>query len=181
MTGRYLIYTPLESSPLDSRRRHCRRDERQFEACWHRFLAVCRSLHRDRLTYSVQFNLTGDRPHVLIMATGTAKPRKRPVARGLTLPPPVPAQTCRDRALEVEWFLPENLGRRNSGTTYWRNRQPRYQELSGMTEDGLRIEHEYWRELERLSREHSGAGRDNATAEDETAGVEDVAVEEVAA
>ena len=32
----------------------------------------------------------------------------------------------------MEWFLPENLGRRNSHTSYWGRRQGRYQDLSQM-------------------------------------------------
>ena len=109
MTGRYLIYTPLES-----RLKGCR-DNRRFDANWHTFMETCRSLHQDGLRYSVQFNLAGDTPHVLIMASGTAKPRKHPASRPLPLPPPMPAQRCRERALEVEWFLPENSGRRKIG------------------------------------------------------------------
>jgi hypothetical protein len=88
----------------------------------------------------------------------------------VALPPPVCAQNCRERALEVEWFLPENLGRRNGHTSYWRTRHARYQELSQMPEEQLRIELEYWRELERLSRENSGTGQ-----ADETEGAEEVA------
>lgn len=170
MTGRYLIYTPLDRGLLENRRRRWRKDDQQFEVSWHRFIAICRSLHRDCLTYSVQFNLTGERPHVVINASGKAKARRRPVARPPILPPPVQPQTCRERALEVEWFLPENAARRNSNTSHWQRRYARYQELSQMGEEQLRIEHEYWREMERLSREHSRAGRG-----DETAGVEEVA------
>ena len=162
MTGRYLIYTPL-----DSRRQGCRKDDRQFEACWHRFIAVCRSLHRDRLTYSLQFNLADERPHVVITASGTVRPRKQTVARSVVLPPPVATQSCRERALEVEWFLPENWERRNGHTSYWRTRHARYQELSQMPEEQLRIELEYWRELERLSREHSRTGHADEAADAE--------------
>ena len=35
------------------------------------------------------------------------------------MPAPVPAQRSRDRAQEVEWFLPENRERRNNHTSYW--------------------------------------------------------------
>ena len=66
MTGRYLIYTPVEST----------RDEKRFDAAWRRFAEVCRSLHRDGLSYSVQLNLTATNPHMLITASGTAKPRE---------------------------------------------------------------------------------------------------------
>jgi hypothetical protein len=66
MTGGYLIYTPVESKP----------NEKCFDANWRKFVAVCRSLHADGLSYDVQLNLTGARPHVLITASGTAKPRK---------------------------------------------------------------------------------------------------------
>jgi hypothetical protein len=56
MTGRYLIHTPVESA----------RDEKRFDKAWRRFAEVCRSLHRDGLSYEVQLHLAGDNPHVLI-------------------------------------------------------------------------------------------------------------------
>jgi hypothetical protein len=156
MTGRYLIYTPVESA----------RNERRFDKAWRKFAKICRSLHQDGLTYEVQLNLAAGNPHVLITASGTAKPRKDKAARHSILPPPVPAHRCRERALEVEWFLPENAGRRNSNTPYWRTRQARYQELSAMAEEHLRAELEYWRELELLSgqRQHFKPGRTDETA-----------------
>ena len=156
MTGRYLVYTPAESKP----------NEKRFDVAWRRFAAVCRSLHADGLTYDVQLNLTALRPHVLITASGTAKPRKIRAAHRLQVPPPVPVQRCRDRALEVSWFLPENATRRNSNTTYWRSHQERYRELSGMAENFLRAEMEYWQELETLNRqrEHFKPGRTDETA-----------------
>jgi hypothetical protein len=43
--------------------------------------------------------------------------RLKPADAGL--PPPIPAQPCRDRAIEVEWFLPENREPRKNGTAYW--------------------------------------------------------------
>jgi hypothetical protein len=157
MTGRYVVYTPAESI----------RDERRFDAAWRRFAEVCRSLHRDGLTYSVELKLTDARPHVLITASGKAETRRRSIAaRRLPLPPPVPAQRCRERALEVSWFLPENRERRNNKTSYWDKRQARYQEFSQMAEEQLRTELEYWRELELLSgqREHFKPGRTDETA-----------------
>ena len=163
MTGRYLICTPVESA----------RDEKRFDIAWRRFAEVCRSLHRDGLSYSVQLNLTGHNPHVLISASGTAKPRKQAGAHRLPLPAPVPAPRCRDRALEAEWFLPENRERRNSGTSYWGKHQARYQELSTMAEEFLRGESEYWRELELLSgqRQHfkPGLTDETRTSNDEVA------------
>ena len=163
MIGRYLIYTPVESAP----------NERRLYANWHKFVAVCRSLHQDGLSYDVQLNLTGDRPHVLITARGTAKPCKVRAAHRLPLPSPVPVQRCRDRALEVAWFLPENRERRNNHTAYWGKHQARFQELSGMAEEFLRADLEYWRELESLSgqREHFKPGRteETASADDEVA------------
>jgi len=163
MTGRYLICTPVESA----------RDEKRFDTAWRKFVAVCRSLHQDGLTYDVRFNLAGANPHVLVTASGTAKPRKLRAAHRLTLPPPVPVQRCKDRALEVTWFLPENRERRNSATSYWGKHQERYRELSGMAEDYLRAELEHWRELEALNRqrEHFKPGRadETATADDEVA------------
>jgi hypothetical protein len=163
MTGRYLICTPVESGA----------NERRFDKAWRRFAELCRSLHRDGLSYSVQLNLMDARPHVLITASGIAKPRKHPRARALTLLPPIPAQRCRERALEVTWFLPENRERRNNDTSHWRRREERYQELSGMAEEHLRAELDYWRELETLSgqREHFKPGRtdETACADDEVA------------
>jgi len=155
MTGRYLIYTPVESA----------RDEKRFDATWRKFVAVCRSLYADGLRYDVQLNLTALRPHVLITASGTAIPRKVRAAHRL-LPPPVPVQRCKDRALEASWFLPENRERRNSATSYWGKHQARYQELSGMAEEQLRAELEYWQELETLNRqrEHFKPGRTDETA-----------------
>jgi hypothetical protein len=133
---------------------------------WRLFADTCRSLHRDGLDYSVQFNLTGATPHVLITASGTAKTRKQAGAHRLPLPAPVPAQRCRDRALEAEWFLPENRERRNNGTAYWGKHQARYRELSDMAEEFLRAEAEYWRELELISgqRQHFKPGRTDETA-----------------
>jgi len=156
MTGRYLIYTPVQSLP----------DEKRFDAAWRRFAAVCRSLHRDGLSYCVQWHLADARPHVLIIASGTATPRKVPAARHSHLPPPVPAQRCRERAMEAAWFLPENHQKRNANTTHWRTRAGRYAELNAMAEEQLRAELEYWRELELLSgqREHFKPGRTDETA-----------------
>ena len=154
MKGRYLIPTPVEST----------RDERRFDSAWGRFADLCRSLHRDGLDYQVQFNFAGPYPHVLVTASGTAKPRKATSHR-LTLPPPVPAQRCKERALEAAWFLPENLARRKSGTAYWAKHQARYQELSTMAEDFVRADLEYWRELELLSgqRQHLKPGLTDET------------------
>ena len=109
MMGRYLIYTPIESA----------RDERRFDMAWRKFAEICRSLHRDGLIYSVQLNLASDKPHVLITASGKAKPRRQAATRHVILPPPIPAQRCRERSLEVAWFLPKNRERRNNQTAYW--------------------------------------------------------------
>ncbi len=156
MTGRYLIYTPVESA----------RDEKRFDTAWRRFAEVCRSLHRDGLSYDVQLNLTAPNPHVLITASGTAKPRRHPAARAFSLPAPVSPQRCRDRALEAEWFLPENRERRKDGAAYWGKHHARYQELTQLAEDFIRAEAEYWRELELLSgqRQHFKPGRTDETA-----------------
>jgi hypothetical protein len=160
MTGRYLIYTPVQSAP----------DEKRFDRAWRRFAEVCRSLHRDGLDYSVTLNLTHLKPHVLVTASGKTRPRRQVGAHRLPLPPPVPAQRCRDRALEVEWFLPENRERRKDGTAYWAKHQARYQELFGMAEEFLRAELEYWRELELLSGQRA---RFKPSLTDETAHADD--------
>jgi hypothetical protein len=159
MTGRYLILTPAHSGP----------DERRFDRAWRRFAEVCRSLHRDGFDYSVQLNLTAMNPHILIKASGTAKPRKERRAHRVPLPPPVPAERSRQKRIEVEWFLPENRERRNSGTQYWTRHQARYQELSAMAEEHLRAEWEYWRELELLSgqRQHFKPGLNDETRTDD--------------
>jgi hypothetical protein len=157
MTGRYLIYTPADSTP----------DEKRFDRAWRRFAEICRSLHRDGLDYSVALNLTDAKPHVLVTACGKAKPRKKSGARrSVPLLPPIPVLRCRERATEVEWFLPENRTRRKDGTAYWARHQARYQELSAMAEEYLRAELEYWRELELLSgqRQHFKPGLTDETA-----------------
>jgi hypothetical protein len=164
MTGRYLIYTPVESTP----------DEKRFDRSWRRFAEICRSLHRDGLDYNVKLNLGDAKPHVLVTASGKAKPRKKTGARGrVPLLPPIPPQRCRERAVEVERFLPENKERRNNNTTYWARHQARYQKLSAMAEEHLRAELEYWRELELLSgqRDHfkPGLTDETAIADDEVA------------
>ena len=121
----------------------------------------------------MRLNLTDIKPHVLINASGAVKTRKQPATRHITAPPPVPAQRCRDRALEAEWFLPENRERRKDGTAYWGKHQARYQDLSGMAEEFLRAESEYRRELELLSgrRDHfkPGLTDETAIADDEVA------------
>jgi len=141
MRGRYMIYTPVESV----------RDEKRFDASWRRFAEICRSLHRDGLDYTVTLNLADPKPHVLITASGTAKPRKQSTAHAFHLPMPVSVQKCRERAMEAEWFLPENRERRKDGTAYWARHSVRYQELSAMAEEFLRAEAEFWRELETVS------------------------------
>jgi hypothetical protein len=163
MTGRYLIYIPVESI----------RDEKRFDAGWRKFVEICRSLNRDGLNYSVELRLKDAIPSVIITASGTAKPCKRPAQRHLILPPPIPAQRCRGRALEAEWFLPENRERRKDGTAYWGKHRARYQELSQMAEDYVRAEAEYWRELETISgqRQHfkPGLTDETRTSDDEVA------------
>ena len=163
MNGRYLIFTPVDSIP----------DERRFDRAWRRFAEVCRSLHQGGLTYGVQLNLAAARPHILVTASGKARPRKVAGAHRLPLPPPIPAQRSRDRATEVEWFLPENRERRKDGTAYWARHQARYQELSAMAEEYLRAELEYWRELELLSGQRArfkpGLTNETANADDEVA------------
>jgi hypothetical protein len=163
MTGRYLIYTPVQRAL----------DEKRFDSAWRRFAEICRSLHRDGLDYSVRLNLADAKPHLLITTYGTPKPRKQVGAHRLPLPQPIPPQRCRERAMEVEWFLPENRERRKDGTAYWRKHAARYQELSGMAEEFLRAELEYWRELELLSGQRArfkpGLTDETASADDEVA------------
>lgn len=163
MTGRYFLNTPAEST----------RDERLFDAAWRKFAQLCRSLHRDGLIYDVQFNLNAAEPHVMVTASGTAKPRRLCARRAVHSPVPVQVKDAALRRIEVEWFLPENRARRNDATSHWKRRQSRYEELSEMAEEQLRTEHEYWHELELLSgqREHFKPGRTDETvyADDEVA------------
>ena len=156
MTGRYLIHTPVDSVP----------NEKRFDAAWRRFVAVCRSLHQDGLSYTVELRLAGAMPHILIVASGKAKPRQVAKARPRVLPMPIPPQTCRERGLEAAWFLPENAERRNANTSHWRTRHSRYAELSAMAEEQLRAELAYWQELELLSgqRQHFKPGLTPETA-----------------
>jgi hypothetical protein len=131
------------------------------------------SVNRDGLDYSVRLNLADTKPHVPVTASGQPKPRKQTDARAVSLPPPIPVQRCRERAQEVEWFLPENRERGNAATAYWRKHQARYQELFGMAEEFLRAELEYWRELELLSGQRArfkpGLTDETAYADDEVA------------
>jgi hypothetical protein len=163
MTGRYLIYVPADSTP----------NEKCFDASWRKFVSLCRSLDQDGLSYKVELNLADFRPHIVITATGKAKPRKQSAVRHFTLPPRILFQRCQDRAREVSWFLPENRKRRNENTTYWIRHQARHQELAGMGDEFLRADFEYWKELESLSRqrEHFKPRRmdETAKADDEVA------------
>src|SRR5512146_444576 len=139
MTGRYRIN-------LNSWRTW--EPEKRTARRWSLFVNTCRLLARDGLDYRVTLALDGDDPHILITASGTVArrgtqplPRHRMVA-------PVRPQECALRALEAEWFLPENAAKRNSGTTHWRRRSGRYAELNAMAEEHLRAEVAFWRELE---------------------------------
>lgn len=155
MTGRYLIYTPADSFP----------DDRRFDRAWKRFAELCRSLHRDGLEYSVRLNLADLKPHILVTASGNAKPRRQTGAHRVPLPPPVPVERCRERAQEAAWFLPEFQEKRKDGTAYWKRCAARYQELSTMAEEHLRAEWEFWREMELLSgqRQHFKPGLTDET------------------
>ena len=163
MTGRYLIYTPVQSAP----------DEKRFDRAWRRFAEVCRSLHRDGLSYTVELNLSHTQPHVLITASGNAKPRRAAPVRRLAPPLPIPPQRCWERALEAAWFLPEFAQKRKEGTTYWAKHHARYSEHSAMAEELVRADYEYWRELESLSgqRQHFKPGLTDETvySDDEVA------------
>ena len=171
MTGRYRItMLPLLDNGVarvwESAKRTARR--------WHLFADTCRSLAADGLDYSVSFALAGSDPHILITASGSATAKCQPAAAAKRrMAPPLKAQQCAARALETEWFLPENRERRKNGTAYWGKHQARYQELSQMAEEFLRAEGEYWRELELISgqRDHFKPRRtdESAQADDQVA------------
>jgi hypothetical protein len=164
MTGRYKII-------LNSWRAW--EPEKRTAKRWSLFVSTCRLLANDGLNYEVTFSLEGDNPHILILASGQVRQR-RSRSQGLHRPvPPVKSQECALRALEAEWFLPENATKRNGGTTHWHQRRARYAELNAMAEEQLRAELEYWRELELLSgqRQHFKPGLTDETmwADDEVA------------
>ena len=177
MTGRYYLIVPLYPArnvtferPWQTKAIEGRYQE-QLKGCWHRFHALCRSLHSDGLQYSVEFNLIADEPHVLITASGKAKPARRPKAQPLTLPQPVSLKRCRQEIDAREFYLPEHHDKRGCrspkiGNTYAYH-------LVNVAEEHLRAEIEYWRELELLSgqREHfkPGLADEIACADDEVA------------
>jgi hypothetical protein len=152
MTGRYKIN--LNSlRTWESEKRTARR--------WSLFINTCRLLANDHLGYQVTFTLDGNDPHILITASGTPVRKRKPNATpGHVMPQPPKAEVCAVRVQEVEWFLPENRGRRNNHATHWRKRNGRYAELNAMAEEQLRAELEYWREMELLSgqRQHFKPG-----------------------
>ena len=164
MTGRYKII-------LNSLRTW--EPEKRTAKRWSLFVNTCRLLANDGLNYEVTFSLEGDNPHILIVASGQVRRRRSRSQCVQRLIPPVKSQECALRALEAEWFLPENATKRNSGTTHWQRRSARYAELSTMAEEQLRAEVEFWRELELLSgqRQHFKPGLTDETvwADDEVA------------
>jgi len=157
MTGRYKIN--LNSWRVwEPEKRTARR--------WSLFINTCRLLANDSLNYDVTFSLDGDNPHILVTAWGIPTPRRKSATSPRhAVPQALKAEVCTVRAQEVEWFLPENQGRRNSHTTYRRRRSGRHAELNAMAEDQLRAELHHWREMELLSgqREHFKPGLTDET------------------
>jgi hypothetical protein len=164
MTGRYKI-TLNSWRTWEPEKRTARR--------WSLFVNTCSLLARDGLDYRVKFTLDGDDPHILVTASGTVTRTRRQSVPRHAMVPPVKCEQCAARALEAEWFLPENATKRNSDTTHWRRRGARYAELNAMAEAELRAELDYWRELELLSgqRQHykPGLTDEQAWADDEVA------------
>ncbi|MBZ5635183.1 MAG: hypothetical protein LAO55_18830 [Acidobacteriia bacterium] len=164
MTGRYKI-TLSSWRTWEPEKRTVKR--------WSLFVNTCRLLARDGLDYRVTLALDGDDPHILITASGTVKRTARQTSLRHGMMPPVKREQCAERALEAEWFLPENATKRNTNTTHWRRRGARYAELSAMAEGHLRAELDYWREMELLSgqRQHfkPGLTDETAWADDEVA------------
>ena len=114
MTGRYRItFAPAG---------HDRAAERLTLKRWSVFVHTCESLAADGLDYAVTFALAADDPHILITASGTVTRKRRQVGPCHGMVHPVKPQECTVRALEAEWFLPENATKRNSSTTHWRRR-----------------------------------------------------------
>lgn len=164
MTGRYRIN-------LNSWRTW--EPEKRTAKRWSLFVNTCRLLARDGLDYRVTLTLDGDDPHILINASGTVTRTRKKSGPRHGMVPPVKPQQCAERALEAEWFLPDNAFRRNSNTSHWRRRGARYAELSAMAEEQLRAELAHWREMELLSgqRQHykPGLTDETAWADDEVA------------
>jgi hypothetical protein len=159
MTGRYRItLTPCGRGTSA---------ERITRNRWSVFVRTCESLASQGLTYDVSFLLAGNDPHLLITASGFGMAKRKPVkAPRHDRVLPLKSQQCALHALEAEWFLPENRGKRNANTTHWRTRASRYPELNAMAEEHLRAELEYWRELELISgqRDHFKPSRTDETA-----------------
>jgi len=148
--------------------------ERLTRKRWSIFVNTCESLAAGGLDYAITFALSGNDPHILITASGEITRKRRAHAcprHGMVQP--VKAQDCATRALEAEWFLPENRTRRSGNTTHWQRRAARHAELEAMADEQLRTEIQYWRELELLSgqREHfkPGLTDENRWADDEVA------------
>lgn len=164
MTGRYKI-TLNSLRTWEPEKRTARR--------WSLFVNTCRLLARDGLDYRVTFALDGDDPHVLINAWRQPSRKRKRTATSRPAPPALKPEACALRAQEAAWFLPKNRDRRNSDAEHWRRRRARYAELSGMAEDELHAEREFWRELELLSgqRQHfkPGLTHESVWADEEVA------------
>jgi hypothetical protein len=164
MTGRYKI-TLNSSRTWEPEKRTARR--------WSLFVNICRLLVNDGLDYKVTLALDGDDPHILITASGKVRRKNRLTVVRHRVVPPVKSQECALRALEAEWFLPENATKRNTNTMHWQRRAGRFAELNAMAEEQLRAEVEFWRELELLGgqRQHfkPGLTDETAWADDEVA------------
>ena len=179
MTGRYYLIVPVYPARVVTWERPWQtkaiesRYQEQLKGCWHRFRVLCRSLHSDGLTYQVKFNLNAEEPHVLITASGKAKPAKRQNAwaRPATLGQPVSPKRCRQEIAAREFYLPEN--REGRGWRVPKIGNGYAYHLADLAEEHLRAEIEFWRELELLSgqREHFKPGLTDETinADDEVA------------
>jgi hypothetical protein len=129
MTGRYKVYLPLDSA------------HRAFDACWHRFVAVCSSLDRDGLSYDVTFNFapTAEQcsnavpgPYALITGQGTPKPRVQRRTRASIMPPVPSAEQIQKRLIAAKRAIipaASNGASWNGGYQGWRQLRNRQQAI----------------------------------------------------
>lgn len=138
---------------------------------WSTFVATCESLHRDGLSYSVEFCYFDTQfPVIRILAAGTYAKRRRSNSKPSILPPPVPQAVAKQRADFAEFFVE---GKHRSYPHGPKKHKAQYWELSKIAQQGrefIEAELAYWRELELLSgqRQHNKPGKtaDNQYADD---------------
>lgn len=119
---------------------------------WSAFTAVCRSLAADGLEYSIKIVIDTN-PHILIVASGTAKRRKnQPIVLKFKPSEPLKNEKCCRELSEAEKVLKASRARMACGLDHYAE------------SEAARLDVEYWQEMERISgqREHFKPGMDRA-------------------